>query len=73
MPILPINYSKIIITNQENTRGIIVEYPKDMGNGEILDRINEIRQSLIKSIDDEIKANVEKEEKKEEPSLEVIK
>ncbi len=65
MPIIPINNSKLLVMNEQKTRGLILEYPTDMGLGELLDRINEVRQSVIKSLEQELK---DKEEKKEENS-----
>lgn len=63
MPIYPVNNSKMLVINEEKTRGITMEYPKDMGNGELLDRINEIRNSVIKSIEVDI------EDAKNEPAV----
>jgi len=70
MPLFPVNNTKIISLNENKTSGVIFEYPSNMGNGEVLDRVNELRDSLVKSI------NETKEEKKEpviEPVVEEIK
>lgn len=56
MPIIPVNVSKLVATDETKTRGVIFEFPKDMGNGELLDRINEVRQALIKNIEESAKA-----------------
>jgi len=60
MPIITINNVKLLVMNEQKTRGVILEYPTDMGNGELLDRVNEMRQSLIKSIDEESKDKEDK-------------
>ena len=62
MPILAVQNRKLIITNEDKSRGIAVEYPQDMGLGELLDKTEELRQLILKSIEQESK----KEEKIEE-------
>ena len=71
MPIFAINNSKLAVMNEEKTRGVSVEYPRDMGLGELLDRINELKDAVLLSIENEKKAQeapkeeVKAEEKKE--------
>lgn len=64
MPILPVNITKIAITDEARTKGVIIEYPRDMGNGELLDRINEVRASLLKSIEEAKDDKIENKDQK---------
>jgi len=67
MPIFTISNSKLAIMNDDKTRGMSVEYPRDMGLNELLDRVNELKEAVLVSIENEKKAQ---EEKKEEPKSE---
>jgi len=68
MPIFTINNSKLAVMNEEKTRGLSVEFPRDMGLGELLDRIEELKAAVIKSMEEERK---KEEEAKKTPVEEV--
>jgi hypothetical protein len=61
MPIFSITNLKLAIMNADKTRGISIEYPNDMGLGELLDRTNELREAVLTSIENE-KKNKEQED-----------
>jgi hypothetical protein len=62
MPIYPANNTKLVVLNEKKTSGVIVEYPNEMGVGEVLDRINELRASLMKSLEDQANTEIKKDD-----------
>jgi hypothetical protein len=59
MALFSVNNSKMIAMNETKTTGVIFEWPIGMGNGEILDRVNEFRAALLKSIEEAAKDTTE--------------
>ena len=60
MPIFPVNNSKLVVLNEEKTRGIVLEFPVDMLHEEVIQKIDELRTAIVES-----KKKLD-EEKKEE-------
>ena len=58
MPIFTINNLKLTVLNEDKTRGISVEYPRDMGLCELSERIKELQVAIEKGIE----ADSQKEE-----------
>lgn len=70
MPIYPDPVGRLIIANQDKTREVLVQFPPDMKNGELKDKLTEITEALNKSIakeiEEEVKAKAEKEKAEKE-------
>jgi len=73
MPVYTTNTIKLLVLNEDKTRGVSIEFPGDMKNGELLDKINDLRSEIQKSIEAELKkANEEKEAKKDQVQEAVV-
>ena len=60
MPVFSIYSSKVAALNEEKTRGVTMEFPTDMKYEELLSRINELRDAVIKSQEEAAKKEAEK-------------
>jgi hypothetical protein len=65
MALSSFNTHKILVLNEEKTRGIWVEFSPDMQTQELLDRIDEVRNALLAGLEAEKKKK--EEAPKEEP------
>jgi len=52
MPIFRLPVTKIIITTEAKNRGVVIEFPNDMESGELLDRITNFRDELVKAMEE---------------------
>ena len=66
MPVFGMNTLKLLILNEDKTRGVTVEYPNDMKNGELLDKVTELEGEIKKAILKE-KEDAEKKENDKQP------
>lgn len=83
MPIYSAQNIKIIALNEDKTRGVSLEFPPDMKTGELLDKVNEIKDQVEKALEEQLKKgkdskdaekkNDKKEEKIEDAKVEIIK
>ena len=60
MPIFSVNNPKYLCTNEDKTKNVIIEFQKELTLNELLERIDEIRETIIKTMKEE---NNKKEEK----------
>lgn len=61
MPIFPIPNKKVAILNEQKNRALLVEFPSDMGLGELLDRVDEFRNDILKKIEEKKDTMTEKQ------------
>jgi len=61
MPICGMNTLKLLVLNEDKSRGVTFEYPNDMKNGELLDKVLELETEIKKAIAKE-KENAEKKD-----------
>jgi len=68
MPIFAVNNIKILLSNEEKTKSAIVEYPREIGLADLLKLVEELKDAILKGIEQE---NAKKEEPKtEQPPIE---
>jgi hypothetical protein len=64
MALFGVNNIKIVSINEDKTRGLIFEYPKDMGLNEILAHIEVFKNAVLEAKEKETaNANVENQNK----------
>ena len=71
MPIYSAQKAQLIAINEDKTRGVSVDFPPDMKVGELLGKVNEIRDQLLTIMEEEIKKEKELAEKKDKEPEEV--
>lgn len=64
MPVYTMNTGKLLVINEDKSRGCTWEYPVDMKTGEMLDKIKEL-EVQVKKVDEEQKKPAEQEAKPE--------
>ena len=73
MQLHPISTLKVIVLNDDKTRGVTLEYPHDMKMGELLDKVafmnDEIKKAYLKQLEKE-KADAEKKDDKKDSKIE---
>jgi uncharacterized protein HemX len=69
MPIYLISNVKLLLANEDKTKNIAIEYPKELTLQELLDRIKEFEDAILKSM--EAEKNKATEEKVVEVTPEV--
>jgi len=70
MPVYPVNTMKYLITNEEKTQSMLIEVPRELKVQEMLDKVNEFRDVLLLSIENE-KKDAEKAQKEEKDKKDV--
>lgn len=78
MSVHQMNTLKLLILNEDKSRGVTVEYPMDMKMGELLDKLNELTKEVkaahLKQLEGEKEEKDAKESKdKEEKVIEIPK
>lgn len=73
MQLYPMSTLKVIVLNDDKSRGVTLEYPQDMKMGELLDKIDfleaEVKKAHLKELEKE-KVDAEKKEDKKDSKVE---
>jgi hypothetical protein len=76
MPVFSVNNSKYLSSNDDKTKNVVIEYAKDLVLSDLLERITEFRDAILKGMEEEEKAKkaaeVKAEETKKEEEIPVI-
>ena len=65
------NFLKLFVLTEDQKRGITIEYPIDMKTGELLDKVTELKDQLVKAKEEEIKKEKEIADKKDDKAEDI--